>query len=283
MRNTGWILGLGAVLTFSSLPLLADTDEEKLATAQKMVAAWNQRDWEGVYALFSPDAVMHSMMMEPVVGRDAIRERFGRFTPGVERIELQLAHIGIIDDVVVMERVDDFDYRGKRSRVPVAGVMEIEGGLVTEWREYYDHHSLVEALTTDDMLQARAEQTEQTIRQATDKLAEDWNGGGMEAYLAAYWNSENLSLMFGDKAIRGWDAVATLFRGTWTTEENMGDFSTSDVIVRQISPDTVISSGGFTHVFPTETIEGSFSHVWKQFEDGRWLIVHEHTSRKVTH
>ena len=109
MRNTGWILGLGAVLTFSSLPLLADTDEEKLATAQKMVAAWNQRDWEGVYALFSPDAVMHSMMMEPVVGRDAIRERFGRFTPGVERIELQLAHIGIIDDVVVMERVDDFD------------------------------------------------------------------------------------------------------------------------------------------------------------------------------
>jgi limonene-1,2-epoxide hydrolase len=283
VKNTGWTLVLSAVLTISSLPLLADTNEEKLATAQKMVEAWNQRDWEGVFALFSPDAVMHSMMMEPVVGRDAIRERFNRFIPGLERIELQLSHLGIIDDVVVMERVDDFDYLGKNSRVPVAGFMEIDSGFVTEWREYYDHHSLVEALTTDEMVRARAEQTEQTIRQATEKLAVDWNGGGMEAYLAAYWNSENLSLMFGDKAIRGWEAVATLFRGTWTTEENMGDFSTNDVVVRQISPDTAISSGGFTHVFPTETVEGSFSHVWKQFEDGRWLIVHEHTSRKVTH
>ena len=279
MRNKGWSYILCAILAFSSLPLMADTDEEKLATAQKMVDAWNVRDWEKVYALFSADAVMHSMMMEPVVGRDAIRERFTRFTPGLERIELQLAHIGIIDDVVVMERVDDVVYGGKHSRVPVVGVMEIDGGFVTEWREYYDHHTLVEALTTDEIIKAKAGQIEQTILQATDKLAADWNGGGMEAYLAAYWQSDELSLMFGDKAVRGWQAVADMFRGTWTTEENMGDFSVNEVVIRQISPDTAISSGGFTHVFPTETIEGSFSHVWKQF-DGEWLIVHEHTSRK---
>ncbi len=280
MRIKCWSLLLAAFLALNSLTAWADTDKEKLATAQKMVNAWNQLDWEGVYALFAPDAVMHSMMMDPVVGRDAIRERFTRFTPGLERIELQLGRIGIIDGAVMMERVDDFTYKGKHSRVPVAGVLEIDNGLVTEWREYYDHHSLVESMTTDAGIKAKAEKTEQTIRQLTEKLATDWNGGDMEAYLAAYWDSEDFSILFGDKSVRGFEAVAAMFRGTWTTEENMGDFSTSDVVIRQISADTVASSGGFTHVFPTETIEGAFSHIWKQLEDGRWVIAHEHTSRK---
>ena len=101
-----------------------------------------------------------------------------------------------------------------------------------------DAVSVRKFLTTDEMKQAKAAATEQTILQATEQLAVDWNGGGMEAYLATYWNSDQLSLMFGDQAIRGWENVAKLFRGTWTTEENMGDFSTRDVVVRQISPDT---------------------------------------------
>jgi limonene-1,2-epoxide hydrolase len=267
-------------MAFTSLPAWADTDEEKLATAQKMVDAWNRLDWEAVYALFAEDAVLHSMMMDPVIGRENIRARFGRFTPGTERIELQIAHMGIVDDVVMMERVDDFVYNGKPSRVPVAGVLEINNGLVTEWREYYDHHMLAEALTTEAALAAKAAKNEEAIRQLTAKLAIDWNGGDMEGYLAAYWNSEDFSLVFGDRAIRGWQAVAEMFRGAWSSEEAMGDFRSRDVVVRQIGPDTVISSGGFTHVFPTETVEGGFSHVWKQQDEGRWVIVHEHTSRR---
>lgn len=279
----GWPLILSVFLASASTPALADSDEEKLKTAQEMVDAWNTRDWERVYALFAEDGVLHSMMIEPVVGRDTIRERLSRMTPGIESIELKLRNIGVVNDVVMLERVDDFTYQGKHSRVPVVGVLEINNGLVTEWREYYDHASLVTALTTDSAIAAKAAETKETILQLTEKLQADWNGGDMEAYLAAYWNSDDFSLMFGDQAIRGFNAVAGMFRGNWTTEEAMGNFTTTNVALRQISPDTVISSGGFTHVFPAETIEGSFSHVWKQFEDGRWLIVHEHTSRKNAH
>ena len=283
MKIKGWLLFLCIFLTVTAMPAMADSDEDKLKTAQAMVDAWNARDWERVYQLFSEDGVMHSMMMEPVVGRDAIRARLSQLTPGIESIELQLRNIGIVGDVVMLERVDDFTYQGKHSRVPVAGVLEIDQGLVTEWREYYDHAQLVTALTTDSAVAAKAAKTEETILQLTEKLQSDWNGGDMEAFLATYWDSENFSLLFGDQSIRGFKAVAEMFRGAWTTEENMGDFSVKDAVLRQIGPDTVISSGQFTHVFPTETIEGSFSHVWKQFEDGRWLIVHEHTSRKNVH
>lgn len=280
MKNRSCRLLCAVLLAVSNLPAFADTDEEKLATAQKMVEAWNRLDWEAVYALFSPDAVMHSMMMEPVVGREAIRQRFTRFTPGVERIELQVAHMGIVDDGVMMERVDDFVYNGKHSRVPVAGMLEINNGFVTEWREYYDHAMLAEALTTDAAVKAKAEMTDQTIRDLTLKLQTDWNGGDMDAYLDTYWKSAEMSLMFGNKSVRGWQALAELFRSSWATEEAMGDFTASDIVISLLSSDTVIASGAFTHVFPDETIEGSFTHVWKQFEDGQWRIAHEHTSRK---
>jgi len=282
VKKKFWQLMLAAFLLGMNLSALADTDEEKLATAQKMVDAWNRVDWEAVYALFAEDAVMHSMMQDPVIGRENIRERFSRFTPGVERIELQLARIGIIDGAVVMERVDDFVYNGKHSRVPVAGVLEIDNGFVTEWREYYDHHQLAEALITEDVLAAKAAQTDKSIRELTAKLQSDWNSGDMDGYLSAYWNSPEFSLMFGNQSLRGWEAVSQMFRGAWSTEEAMGDFTAKDIVLRPVAPDLVISSGAFTHVFPAETVEGSFTQVWK-LVDGNWVIAHEHTSRKNLH
>ena len=52
--------------------------------------------------------------------------------------------------MVFIERVDDFVYKGKHSRVPVVGVLEIENGEVTAWREYYDRAQLMEALAVDE-------------------------------------------------------------------------------------------------------------------------------------
>ncbi len=123
---------------------------------------------------------------------------------------------------------------------------------------------------------------ESEVRQSLARLQTDWNSGDMEAYLAAYWNDPGLSMMTGGTALRGWQAVAELFRATWTTEPAMGDFSASNVAVGVLDDRTAIASGGFQHVFQHETVEGVFTHVWRRFGD-RWLIVHEHTSRSASH
>jgi limonene-1,2-epoxide hydrolase len=262
----------------------ADDTDPRLQVAGEMVRAWNEQDWERVYDLFAEDGVLHSMMMEPIVGRENIRSRLSALEGGIERIELQIRNSGIINDVVVLERVDDFVFNGEYSRVPVVGVMEIADGKVQEWREYYDHESLVEALTPDpEPIEVVLAESEIEIRGLVDKLQVDWNGGDMTAYLDAYWNDEAFSLMFGDKAVRGWQAVSDMFTSTWTTEEAMGNFQTNHVEVRFTGTDLAIASGGFEHVFPTETIVGSFTHVLRRFDDGRWLIIHEHTSRGQVH
>jgi limonene-1,2-epoxide hydrolase len=123
-----------------------DTDAQKLATVRQMIDAWNQRNWQQVFELFAADGVLQSMMLPPTVGREAIQQRIGALAKGIDSIELRVRHIGVIDGVVFIERVDDFVYRGKHGAVPVVGVVEVEKGRVKAWREYYDRAQLLEAM-----------------------------------------------------------------------------------------------------------------------------------------
>jgi limonene-1,2-epoxide hydrolase len=281
MKRT-WVnlVAVSALVLVACSPA-APPGDDRLEVANAMVQAWNERDWERVYALFAEDGVLHSVMLEPIEGRDAIRARLGELVGGIERIDLQVRNMGVVNEVVVLERTDEFVYNGRHSRIPVVGVMEIENGRVTEWREYYDHASLVEALSPEPRPRPETEaEIEKDIRALTVKLQADWNVGDMDAYLAAYWNSADTSLMFGDGGLRGWRAIHDLFTATWTTEEAMGDFVVHEMQVRFTGSDIVISSGSFEHVFLDRTVNGAFTHVWRQVEPGVWRIVHEHTSRR---
>ena len=142
------LAALGVILLSAAAPsVAADTDAQKLATVQKMIEAWNTRNWQQVYELFAADGVLESMMLPtPTVGREAISKRIGALAKDISRIELRIRHMGVADGVVFIERVDDFVYRGKHGAVPVVGVVEVEQGRVKAWREYYDREQMIEAM-----------------------------------------------------------------------------------------------------------------------------------------
>jgi limonene-1,2-epoxide hydrolase len=144
MRN--WILAL--VLTFAGATGAYAKEAQKqpdakIAVVEKMIDAWNKQDWARVGALFTEDGVLHSMMSEPVVGRKAVSDRLTALGAGIQSITLHVSHIGRIGDAVFVERVDEFVYKGHPGKVPVVGVLFIEGGKVKEWREYYDRAQLL--------------------------------------------------------------------------------------------------------------------------------------------
>jgi limonene-1,2-epoxide hydrolase len=122
------------------------TDEQRIEVARAMLAAWDAIDLEAAVALFAEDAVLHSVMDEPVVGRDLIRAHIGFVLDRCTRCELRVKSIGVIGGRVFVERVDDFDFDGHHGVVPVVGIMTIEDGLVTEWLEYYDRPTLLAGL-----------------------------------------------------------------------------------------------------------------------------------------
>jgi limonene-1,2-epoxide hydrolase len=122
------------------------SDEQKIALGREMAAAWKALDWRKVADMFTADGVLHSMMVEPIVGREAIYKRVAGLGDGLESISLTIHHIGVIDGVLYMERLDEFVIRGKPGSAPVVGVLEFEGPLIKVWREYYDRAHLLKAM-----------------------------------------------------------------------------------------------------------------------------------------
>lgn len=122
------------------------SDEQKIAKGREMAEAWRAMDWRKVADMFTPDGVLHSMMVEPVVGREAVYKRVSGLADGLERIVLDIHHIGVIDGVLYIERTDRFTIRGKDGSAPVMGVLEFDGPLIKTWREYYDRAHLLKAM-----------------------------------------------------------------------------------------------------------------------------------------
>ena len=116
------------------------------AVVEKMVAAWDARDWKLVTALFTDDGVLHSMMLEPIVGREAIGKRIDLLGAGTESITLHIHNIAVTGNTVFIERTDEFVFKGHPGKVPVVGVLEVEGDKIKAWREYYDRAELVAAM-----------------------------------------------------------------------------------------------------------------------------------------
>ena len=110
-------------------------------------------------------------------------------------------------------------------------------------------------------------------------LQTTWNRGDMAGYLANYHQDESLVLTFGNTVIEGWEALDVLFRQSYPDPERMGRFAIERLDVQVLGPDAAIAYGNFTHVFPSETVKGGFSHVLTRSADGTWLIRHERTSR----
>ncbi|GGI78355.1 hypothetical protein GCM10007973_13830 [Polymorphobacter multimanifer] len=139
-----------AMILLVSSPAFAQektmSTDPKIAVVEKMIDAWNTRNWQLVGDLFAEDGVLHSMMIEPVVGRAAIASRINAMGAGISQITLDIQRIGRVGDAVIIERVDRFTYKGHTGEVPVVGILTVEGNHVKVWREYYDRAQLVAAM-----------------------------------------------------------------------------------------------------------------------------------------
>lgn len=109
-----------------------------------------------------------------------------------------------------------------------------------------------------------------------------WNTGDVEAFMAAgYWASEGLTYLSGGEWTRGYDAVLRNYRERYLSAgAEMGTLTFTDVQVVALGPDAALARGRY-HLDFTDTppADGLFSLVLRRLDEGRWRIVHDHTSR----
>jgi len=105
-------------------------------TVIEFVEAWNRMDFDHVHALMAENIVYHNMPYAPIIGRAAARAFLDSWS--VEAVHWIILNMAVNGKVVLTERIDRFlRHRGELS-IPVMGAFEVEQGLITHWRDYFD-------------------------------------------------------------------------------------------------------------------------------------------------
>jgi len=115
-----------------------------------MVEQWHKLDVEGALDAFTEDGAFHSMMMDPVQGREALASFMGNLFSNLGELTLEIRSVAVTGNTVILERVDSWLFNGKPGSIPVVGIFEVEDGKVKEWREYYDRGTILEEMGLAD-------------------------------------------------------------------------------------------------------------------------------------
>ena len=107
---------------------------------------WATPDPDELAGYFTDDAVYHNIPMEPVQGREAIKEFIAGFLTAFDGIDFQV-HRQVSDGTLVMNERTDVMRRkdGDEFPLPVMGVFEVVDDKIEAWRDYFDMATITSA------------------------------------------------------------------------------------------------------------------------------------------
>ena len=98
---------------------------------------------------FSDDAVYHNIPLDPVNGRDAIRDTIGMFLGMADKVWFETLHIVAEGPLVMTERIDHFTQGDRDIALPVMGAFEVNDGKITAWRDYFDMNQFTSQMSPE--------------------------------------------------------------------------------------------------------------------------------------
>ena len=107
---------------------------------------------------------------------------------------------------------------------------------------------------------------------------EAWNAGDIDSFMQHYWQSDDLTFSSAGQTTRGWQATIERYRERYPTREKMGQLTFEGLEVTPISESAALVLGRWQLQRDDTPLQGNFSLVVRKI-GGRWLIIHDHTSR----
>jgi limonene-1,2-epoxide hydrolase len=102
------------------------------------LAGFDRLDYEFVADGYAEDGVLHFMQKQPIRGRKNILAFFVREFEPITNTRIEVLNVVEAGDLVMVERIDHYDYKGRPISCPVANAADYKDGLIVEWREYFD-------------------------------------------------------------------------------------------------------------------------------------------------
>jgi len=124
-----------------------------------------------------------------------------------------------------------------------------------------------------------AESPKAAIEQVLRVQQEAWNKHDLEAFMAGYWNSPELTFFSGAKENHGWQSTMERYRATYASAgQEMGKLEFSGLRIERLGVDAAFVRGAWQLTMSNgKTPHGLFTLVFRKFPEG-WKIVHDHTS-----
>lgn len=129
------------------------------------------------------------------------------------------------------------------------------------------------------MSDSHLEDRDAIVKVLNDQL-KAWNGGDVNAFLAGYWHSPEVTFSGGGGIARGWDGVLARYKKNYPDRDAMGHLDFSELEFRFLGSDAALVLGHWHLAREQGDIGGVFSLVWQRFPEG-WRIIHDHTSAVV--
>lgn len=110
-----------------------------------------------------------------------------------------------------------------------------------------------------------------------ERQVDAWNAGDLETFMDGYWRSPDLVFTSGAEIQRGWQTTLERYQAAYGgSPATMGRLSFSDLEVHPLGPGVAWVLGRWA-LARERPAGGVFSLVFREI-DGRWVIVHDHTS-----
>ena len=119
---------------------------------------------------------------------------------------------------------------------------------------------------------------DRAIRKVLDDQVVAWNKGDLDAFMAGYWNSPELTFISGRDLTRGYQATLERYKKKYQAEgKEMGKLAFTDLVVTPLAADVALVTGKWELTLSKEIVGGRYTLVVKKLPAG-WRIVHDHTS-----
>ena len=117
------------------------------------------------------------------------------------------------------------------------------------------------------------------IENVLREQAAAWNRGDLEAFMAGYRKSPELTFFSGAHEFKGWQAALDRYKNSYQSAgKEMGKLEFTNLRVEMLGPEAAFVRGEF-HLTMSDgkTPHGLFTLIFRKFPEG-WKIVHDHSA-----
>lgn len=110
------------------------------------IAAIGRKDLDAAMGHVSEDCYYDNVPIGDMRGQEAMRKFLAPMCKGDNPVEFEILRQTASGNIVMNERIDRFEMKGKKIGLPVAGVFEVNDGKISFWRDYFDNGMFMKAL-----------------------------------------------------------------------------------------------------------------------------------------